>query len=50
MADVLVLRRARAIATLAGGMRRGSAQGDAAVLERDDATLALAAVDCILRV
>ncbi len=45
MAAVLVLRNARAIATLAGGTRRGSAQGDAAVLEREDASLALAVVD-----
>jgi imidazolonepropionase len=45
MPDALVIRNARAIATLAGGMRRGSAQNDAAVLARDDASLALAIVD-----
>lgn len=45
MAEVLVLRNARAVATLAGGTRRGAAQGDAAVISRDDATLALAILD-----
>jgi imidazolonepropionase len=46
MADgTLVIRHARAIATLAGGTRSGSAQAHAAVLERDDASLALAIVD-----
>jgi imidazolonepropionase len=45
MPDALVIRNARAIATLAGGMRRGSAQNDAAVLARDDASLALAIVN-----
>jgi imidazolonepropionase len=45
MPDALVIRNARAIATLAGGMRRGTAQNDAAVLARDDASLALAIVD-----
>lgn len=45
MPQVLVLRHARAIATLAGGPRRGAAQGDAAVITRDDASLALAIVD-----
>lgn len=45
MADALVIRNARSIATLAGGMRRGSAQNDAAVLAHDDASLALAIVD-----
>ena len=45
MPRVLVLRGARAIATLAGGTRRGSAQADAAVIERDDASLALAIVN-----
>lgn len=41
----LVIRNARAIATLAGGMRRGSAQNHAAVLARDDASLSVAIVD-----
>jgi imidazolonepropionase len=45
MVDALVIRNARAIATLAGGMRRGAAQNDAAVLAREDASLALAIVD-----
>ena len=45
MVDALVIRNARAIATLAGGMRRGAAQNDAAVLAREDGTLALAIVD-----
>ncbi len=45
MADALVIRNARSIATLAGGMRRGSAQNDAAVLTHDDASLAVAIVD-----
>jgi imidazolonepropionase len=45
MSEALVIRNARAIATLAGGMRRGTAQNDAAVVARDDASLALAIVD-----
>jgi len=45
MTEVLVLRNAHAIATLAGGTRRGAAQGDAAVLVREDDSLALAIVD-----
>jgi imidazolonepropionase len=45
MSEALVIRNARAIATLAGGMRRGTAQNDAAVVAREDASLALAIVD-----
>ncbi len=45
MVEALVLRNARAIATLAGGLRRGAAQADAAVLVREDASLGVAVVE-----
>lgn len=45
MPEALVIRNARAIATLTGGPRRGAAQADAAVVEREDCGLALAIVE-----